>query len=204
MLLVKEFLQAQGFSAPAEYTEVETSGTDATPPAETCALILDRQNLIVAAHRHGVLLGDAGFVEICTQAWADVLEGPDGATARSCVDLAFQGQRSGFQTVWHGPGYATHWDVTMMPLQDRDNRIQHILICAKRTDISRRTETDLREELRDIAHTLANLTSVTRSGAKILRRDGMTDDLRGDVADGLAESAAKADAALERLRAILK
>ncbi|MER5173162.1 hypothetical protein [Thioclava sp. GXIMD2076] len=197
MLFTEEFTQNQALPALSGHLQALPTET-----ALTSAIIIDRERQVVAAHRQGLALPDHGFVEKCSRAWRDVLMGVDGEMARNCVDLAFSGQRCAFETVWQGPGYETSWSITLIPLKNREETVSNILVCATR--LTAESLPDPQQDLQEIAHTLANITTVIGCGAKMLRRNGALDEsLKENIAAGLEDSAQKAEEALIRLRQII-
>ncbi|WP_172327560.1 PAS domain-containing protein [Mangrovicoccus sp. HB161399] len=193
----REELTAQSISVMLGYLAQRT---------DLCAKVLNREGQILAINRRGLDQLKLEESEICGRIWAEFWTGAEEAKARAAVEQAFEGTPAGFCGVFRGTGGETIWDVEIFPLEWAGGRVSTVLALsadvtnAGAADGGAETSEELLKRFGDALHAMSNVSAVSASSARILRRRGDGDPVMEELAKGLEEAAEKAAAAVSALK----
>lgn len=174
-------------------------------PGIHCGIVLDRaRNPVEATDRRADAMTGDSRAEFLDRLMA--LMDPD--KLEPALSGAYAG-RSGRQTVpYEYDGAQRLWDVRVMPLCIVDGRVEQVLIAGSdlQPDESGSAPTkgadSAEERTRDLVHGYANLASIGKSSARILKRGTVTPMIH-EIAVGLEEAAQEADGLIERWREVM-
>ncbi len=171
---------------------------------DLCAKVLNRDGEIIAINRRGLELLRLDESEICGQIWTELWTGEESAKARAAVEQAFEGTPAGFCGVFRGGDRESIWDIEVFPLEWHEGKVSTVLALSADVThagaVESRSSDELLKRFGDALHAMSNISAVSASSARILRRRAEDDPLMEEIAKGLEEAARKAEAAVSALK----
>lgn len=201
MILAREEISASALSTVLGYLAQRTN---------VCAKVIDRDGRVVAVNRRGLELLESEARDVCGQIWAQFWSGEDHASAAGAVECAFGGKPNEFVGTFRSGNHTSVWEVEALPLEWERGTVSKVLVLSTRLvqPVEQRDpehthpDADFIAKLSETFHALANMSSVSTSGANILRR-GVDPDRAKYLADALEDAGRRAADAIQELAAIL-
>ncbi|WP_158515908.1 PAS domain-containing protein [Pararhodobacter sp. CCB-MM2] len=202
MILAQETLGASALSTVVGYLAQRTN---------VCAKVIDREGRVVAVNRRGLELLEAEADDVCGEVWAQFWTGDEQATAAGAVECAFAGKPNEFVGTFRSNGRLSAWEVECLPLEWEKGAVSKVLVLSSRmaepieateAALATHPQAELLAKLSETLHAMTNVSTVSTSGANLLRR-GVDGDRAKILADALEDAGRRASAAIQELGELL-